>query len=99
MKSEFFSFTMALGLPECFIPLLIGPELLFPSHYSQLCLSDIIRVAREKEVLKCNGTIKSDKYFFYFNPQSIRKNSYYHLTSGSNGAFIFLSHLTHRLHK
>lgn len=64
MPSESFSFTTALGLPECVIPLLTGPELLFPSNYSQLCLSDTIRVAREKEVLKCNGTIKSDEFFF-----------------------------------
>lgn len=34
-----FSSTVALGLPEISFPLLIGPELLVPSNYSQLCLS------------------------------------------------------------
>lgn len=31
-------------------------------------------------------------YIFYSNPQYIRKNSFYHLTSRSKGTFISLSH-------
>lgn len=36
---------------------------------------------------------------FYFNPQYIRKNSHYHLTSGSNGTFRFLSHFINNIQK
>lgn len=43
MKSEFLSLPMAPGLP---VFLAIGQELLFPPRYSQLWLSDVIRVVR-----------------------------------------------------
>lgn len=63
MESEFFSLAVALGLPEAPTTPQTGPALPFPSSYSHLCLSDVIRAAHEKDVLKCNSAIKSDKYF------------------------------------